>query len=83
MGATVQVRDLDPGVRSQLAAAAEREGLSLSALLRRELTRVAAQLELQGRIDGLGPRNGLGVPVGFLGISQEEVVASIREDRGE
>ena len=83
MGVTIQVRDLDENVQRVLREAARREGLSLSALLRRELTRVSAQLELRSKIDPLGPRNRLGVPIGFLGLSTEEIVARIREDRGE
>ena len=77
---TVQVRDLDEQVQQQLRMAAAREGMSLSALLRRELTRVAARLDSEA-IDG-ARRNRLGITVGFFDdLSMDEIVGSVREDR--
>lgn len=82
MGATVQVRDLDEGVQERLRLAAEREGMSLSAFLRRELTRLVDQLEIRARADALRSRNRLGVSKDFFsGISSDQIVAMIREDR--
>ena len=81
MSVTVQVRDLDPAVQQRLRDAAKREGISLSALLRRELTRASERLDVQGRAEGLERRNRFGIPIGFLGLSTQEIVASIREDR--
>ena len=77
----MQVRDLDPGVQAKLRSAAAREGLTLSGLLRRELTRLADQLEVRERAASLGERNRLGMPIGYF--STAEAVALIREDRGE
>ena len=78
----MQVRDLDPVVQQTLRDAAAREGLSLSAFLRRELTRLAEVAELKDRADTLRSRNRLGVSSGFFsGISTEEIVAMVREDR--
>jgi plasmid stability protein len=80
MAVTVQVRDLDEQVQERLRMAAVREGMSLSALLRRELTRVAARLDSEA-IDG-ARRNRLGISVGFFDdLSMEEIVANLREDR--
>ena len=77
---TVQVRDLDEQVQQRLRSAAVREGMSLSALLRRELTRVAARLDSEA-IDG-ATRNRLGITVGFLDdLSMDEIVDGLREDR--
>ena len=82
MGVTVQVRDLDPVVQQTLRDAAAREGLSLSAFLRRELTRLAELVEVKERTDALRSRNRLGVSAGFFsGISTDEIVAMVREDR--
>lgn len=81
MGVTVQVRDLDPEVQVKLRDAAAREGLSLSAFLRRELTRLSEQFERRARVERLGKRNRLGMPIGY--VSTEDAVAWIREDRGE
>ncbi len=79
----MQVRDLDPAVQTNLRDAAALEGLSLSAFLRRELTRLSEQLDVRRRANALGELNRLGVPIGYLGLTTEEIVASIREDRGE
>ena len=82
MGVTVQVRDLDADVQQALRDAAAREGMSLSAFLRRELTRLAEHLEVKGRAEALQARNRLGVSSDFFsGISTEEIVAMVREDR--
>jgi plasmid stability protein len=76
MGVTVQVRNLDANVQQRLRAAAEREGLSLSAFLRRELTRLAA------RSEAVRAHNRLGVSENFfVGISPDDIVAMVREDR--
>jgi plasmid stability protein len=82
MGVTVQVRDLDADVQQALRAAAAREGMSLSAFLRRELTRLAELLEMRSRADALHSRNRLGVSDDFFsGISTEQIVDMVREDR--
>ncbi len=82
MGVTVQVRDLDVEVQELLKAASEREGMSLSAFLRRELTRLAARLEAQELANRGRPRNRLGLsPDLYRDISTEEIVRMIREDR--
>ena len=79
---TVQVRDLEDGVQQTLRDAAEREGTSLSAFLRRELTSLATRLEARQRFDKLGVRNRLGFsPDFFKGIDPQHVVDMIREDR--
>lgn len=69
-------------VQGKLRDAAAREGLSLSAFLRRELTSLSEQLEVRARADRLGERNRFGIPIGYFGTT-EELVAMIREDRGE
>lgn len=82
MGVTVQVRDLDADVQERLRAAAEREGLSLAAFLRRELTRLADQIDVRARADSLNRRNPLGIDPNFFDrFAPGEVVAMIREDR--
>lgn len=82
----MQVRNLDAGVQEQLANAAAKEGLSLSAFLRRELTRIARSIEVRERADFLNSgsiRNALGGPFPELkGISTQEIVDIIREHRG-
>jgi hypothetical protein len=76
MGVTVQVRDLNADVQQTLRDAAAREGLTLSAFLRRELTRIAARVEAEGT------RNRWGISAAFFaGIPTEEIVAMVREDR--
>ena len=85
MGVTVQVRDLDASVQERLSKSAAKEGLSLSAFLRRELTSLARSLEVRERADLLNakpPRNPLGGPFPSLQkFSAEDVVALTREDR--
>ncbi len=78
----MQVRDLDETVQERLRHAAEREGMSLSAFLRRELTRLADQLDAREKAAVLQSRNRLGVSKDFFSsIGVEQVVAMIREDR--
>lgn len=79
----MQVRDLDEDVQQALRDAATREGISLSAFLRRELTRLAHGLEMDERADNLEKRNRFGVTIGFSGLSTDELVALIHEGRGE
>jgi plasmid stability protein len=85
MGVTVQVRNLDAGVQEQLRKAAAKEGLSLSAFLRHQLTDLAHNLEVRERADRLNAgtlRNKLGGPFPELqGIPIQEIVQMIREDR--
>ena len=81
----MQVRNLDANVQSQLSRAAEREGLSLSAFLRRELTDLAHNLkvrELAGHETSLQEILGGPIP-GLENISTQEIVDIIREDRGD
>ena len=86
MGVTVQVRDLDAGVQERLRKSATKEGLSLSAFLRRELTELARDLEVRERADSLNAgsiRTALGGPFPELtGISTQQIVDIIREQRG-
>lgn len=78
----MQVRDLDSDVQERLRAAAEREGLSLSAFLRRELTRLADLFEVRARAEALQSRNPFGGSFPELaGIDVQEIVQMIREDR--
>lgn len=77
----MQVRDLDAGVQKKLSAAAAAEGLSLSAFLRRELTRLSEQLDVRQRIERDATRNALGMEIGLFGLTTDELVARIREDR--
>ena len=85
MGVTVQVRDLDAAVQERLCKSAAQEGLSLSAFLRRELTELARSLEVRERASRLNQkptRNALGGSILKLkGISTQEIVDLIREDR--
>jgi hypothetical protein len=86
MGVTVQVRDLDPDVQERLRRSATKEGLSLSAFLRRELTELARDLEVRERVDILNAgsiRTALGGAFPELtGISTQQIVDIIREQRG-
>ncbi len=79
----MQVRDLDETVQQRLRDAAGREGISLSAFLRRELTRIADRIEVEAKLEGGGKRNAMGVRIGSLGMTTEEIVAELRERRGE
>lgn len=86
MGVTVQVRNLDAAVQNRLQRSASQEGLSLSAFLRRELTTLARELEIQERADGLNDsslRKSLwGDLPPLKGVSTNEIVDIIREQRG-
>lgn len=85
MGVTVQVRDLDTAVQERLRKAAAKEGLSLSAFLRRELTELARDLkvrELAGQETSL--QDILGGPIpGLENVSTQQIVDIIRENRGD
>lgn len=70
---TVQIRNLDDDVTERLRARAQRQGLSLSEYLRRQLTDLAEQVELEDRWESLR------IP-GF-DPTDEEIVAAIRADR--
>jgi hypothetical protein len=73
MGVTVQVRDLDPVVSQKLREAAAQQGLSLSEFLRRELSQLAADLDVRDKLGGFNPA--------LAGINIQEVVAITREYR--
>ena len=78
----MQVRDLDEDVQQTLRAAATREGLTLSAFLRRELSVLAARLEVRSRAQQLNTRDRLGITETFLAdVPVDTLVAMIREDR--
>lgn len=81
----MQVRNLNAGVQEQLRKAAAKEGLSLSAFLRKQLTELARNLEVRERADRLNAgtlRNKLGGPFPALqGIDIQEIVRMTREDR--
>lgn len=79
----MQVRDLDSDVQERLRAAAEKEGISLSALLRRELAGLADTLEMMDRVRGLNAAQvALGGPFpGLAHLDSQEIVRMIREDR--
>ncbi len=82
----MQVRNLDAAVQDRLQKSARQEGLSLSAFLRRELTELAHELEVQERAEGLNDsslRKSLwGDLPPLKGISTQEIVEIIREHRG-
>ncbi len=83
MGVTVQVRDLDPDVQERLRRSATKEGLSLSAFLRRELTELARDLEvreLAGAETTLQAMLGGPLP-GLENLSAQEIVDIIHEGR--
>lgn len=89
MGVTVQVRDLDPAVNDRLKGAAAAKGLSYSEYLRRELTRIAEKLRIDERWREVSAesriraehRSPSATPWRPLGMTTEEIVASVREDR--
>jgi hypothetical protein len=92
MGVTVQVRDLDPAVNDRLKGAAAAKGLSYSEYLRRELTRIAERLRIDERWREVSAeaRSRAELPSAPvepvepwhpLGMTTEEIVASVREDR--
>ena len=84
MGVTVQVRDLDLAVQERLRKSAAMEGLSLSAFLRRELTELARDLEVQERAGyGTTLQAMLGGPLpGLENVSIQDIVDVIHEERG-
>lgn len=83
MGVTVQVRDLDAGVLERLRKCASKEGLSLSAFLRRELTELARDLEVRERAGHETTLQAmLGGPLpGLENVSAQEIVDIIHEGR--
>lgn len=89
MGVTVQVRDLDPAVNDRLKGAAAAKGLSYSEYLRRELTRIAEKLRIDERWREVSAESRVraehpsppATPWQPLGMTTEEIVASVREDR--
>jgi hypothetical protein len=83
MGVTVQVRDLDAGVQERLRRSATKEGLSLSAFLRRELTELARDLEVRERAGHETTLQAmLGGPLpGLEDVSTREIVNIIHESR--
>jgi hypothetical protein len=85
MGVTVQVRDLDAGVHERLRKSATKEGLSLSAFLRRELTELARDLDVQERAGyGTTLQAMLGGPLpGLEDVTTQDIVDAIREGRAE
>ncbi|MBX3089836.1 MAG: hypothetical protein KF772_04545 [Cryobacterium sp.] len=85
MGVTVQVRNLDAAVQNRLQRSARQEGLSLSAFLRRELTTLARELEVQERAGyGVTLQSILGAPLrGLENVSTQDIVDAIHEGRAE
>ena len=79
----MQVRDLDEAVQEQLRLAAKREGMTLSAFLRRELTTLADRWEVRMRLPQRTLNDRLRVPPHASGLATDEIVAMVREDRGE
>lgn len=73
MSKPIQVRDVPDDVHEALTAKARRQGLSLSAYVRRLLERDARQASLSEVLDRSGGRT--------TGVSMEDVVAIIRLDR--
>lgn len=85
----MQVRDLDPAVNDRLKGAAAAKGLSYSEYLRRELTRIAERLRIDERWREVSATTRSRAELSSaptepwrpLGMTTEEIVASIREDR--
>lgn len=73
MGTTVQIRNLSDDVTRKLKAQAAAAGLSLSEYLRRELTDLAEQIELDNRWDAIA------IP-GFS-MPRDEILDAIHADR--
>lgn len=73
MGTTIQIRNLSDDVAQKLKAKATAAGLSLSEYLRRELTDISEQIELDNRWDAIA------IP-GFS-MPREEILDAIRADR--
>jgi len=69
----MQIKELDDAVVERLRVAANDEGMSLSAFLRRELTVLAEDMQLKDR---------LGDPVpALVGVRLREIVDALREER--
>jgi len=69
----MQIRELDDAVVERLRVAANDEGLSLSAFLRRELTVLAEDMQLRDR---------LGDPVpALVGVELRDIMQPLREER--
>jgi len=76
MSKMIQIRNVPDEVHRTLKVRAAAEGISLSDYIKRDLEEVARQLTLEdvfARARARGPS----------GISTEEIVAGIRESRGE
>ncbi len=73
VGTTIQIRNLSDDVAQKLKAKATAAGLSLSEYLRRELTDISEQIELDNRWDAIA------IP-GFS-MPREEVLDAIHADR--
>ena len=73
MATTVQIRNLSDEVTEKLKAKAVADGLSLSEYLRRELTDLAEQIELDNRW------NAIAIP-GFS-MPRDEILDAIHADR--
>lgn len=80
----MQVRDLDVTVQERLRKSAVKEGLSLSAFLRRELTKLALDLDVRERAgEETSLQSMLGGPLpGLENISTQSIVDTIHEQRG-
>ena len=81
----MQVRNLDVEVQERLRKSAIKEGLSLSAFLRRELTELALDLEVRERADHETTLQAkLGGPLpGLDHLGTQEIVDIIHEGRRE
>lgn len=81
----MQVRNVDPDVQERLRQAADHEGVSLSAFLRRKLTELAEDLDAQERLRGASAtERALGGPLhGLNQVSSKEIVDIIHEGRAE
>jgi plasmid stability protein len=73
VGTTVQIRNLSDDVTQKLKAHAAAAGLSLSEYLRRELTELAEQIDLDNRWDAIA------IP-GFS-MPRDEILDAIHADR--
>jgi hypothetical protein len=73
MAMTVQIRNVSNEVTEKLKAKATAAGLSLSEYLRRELTTLADQIELEDRW------NAIAIP--RFGMPRDEIIDAIHADR--
>jgi len=76
MPKTIQIRDVDDGVYSVLAARASEAGISVPELLRAEATRMAARPSVKEWLERTRRRTG------STDISRLEVIAALDEHRG-